>query len=475
MLPRRSWLEVQIDGVDISEAVSNHIKEFTYTDRASGESDSIELTVHDRDENFIDAWYPMQAADSGAAQTDYSRIYNEMAEKLQQGTNPAELQRLIDQSDLTTAQGKELQRVTSSETWPQFVAEHPQYRGLSGKLQLIKDIKGSETATIQSGGGEALTFRAKIYVENWNEDGDTDELDTGRFKIDACDLSGPPDIFTIKAVSIPISSSLKQEEKSNTWEETTLQKVAQSIADGASVKLMYEVDSDIQLDRVDQQQQTDMAFLLELCTKYGISLKFTDGTIVLFEESVYEEKEAIDTFDKSEVGGRITSYSFAQDTNDIVNKVVLNYKDPKSGIVAQGEFTPPNPPATGQKLVLNERPGDLRGDNFRKGVDNSSGSAGGTFDTGMKPFNDITADFNKPRTDVTDNANRICKARCREKNKNEWTCTLTMAGNVKMVGGVNVEIKNWGKYSGKYSVDVATHKLGNKYETTINCHRVLGY
>jgi len=474
MLPRRSWLEVQIDGVDISEAVSDHIKDFTYADRASGESDSIDLSVHDRDGKFIDEWYPMQAADTGA-KTDYDRIYNEMAAKLQQGTSAEELQKLIDQSDLTAAQGKELQRVTSSQTWPQFVAEHPQYRGLSGKLQLIKDIKGSSTATVQSGGGEALTFRAKIHVENWNEDGDNDELDTGKFKIDACDLSGPPDVFKIRAVSIPVSSNLKQEEKTNKWEEATLQKVAQSIADGAGVELMYEVDSDIQLDRVDQQQQTDMAFLLELCTKYGIALKATDGKIVLFEESVYEEKDPVDTFDKSEIGSRILDYSFAQETNDVVSKVELFYKDPKSGIVAQGEFTPPNPPATGQKLVLNERPGDLRGDNFRKGVDDASGSAGGTHDTGMHPFNDITADFNKPRTDVTDNANRICKARCREKNKKEWTCTLKLVGNVKMVGGVNVLITNWGRYSGKYAVEVATHKIGGGYQTTINCHRVLGY
>jgi hypothetical protein len=203
----------------------------------------------------------------------------------------------------------------------------------------------------------------------------------------------------------------------------------------------------------------------------------TDEKMVLFEESVYEEKDPIDTFDKSEIGSRVIDYSFAQDTNGTVKKAELFYKDPKSGIVAQGEFTPPNPPATGQKLVLNERPGDLRGDNFREGVDDSSGSAGGTFDTGMRPFNDILADFNKPRTDaaVTDNANRICRSRCREKNKNEWTCTLKIMGNVKIVGGVTINITNWGKYSGKYMVDTAGHKTGGGYSTTVNAHRVLGY
>jgi hypothetical protein len=396
-----------------------------------------------------------------------------MAQALQRGVSTAELQRLIDASDLTAAQAAELQRVTSADVWPQYAAAHPQYRGESGKLLLINDIKGTSLGQTTSGG--AITFQAKIHVENWILDGDSDELDTGKFKIDSCSLSGSPDKFSIKAVSIPISSSLKQEEKTNTWEEVTLQKVAQTIADKNGVKLMYEVESDIQLDRVDQQQQTDMSFLMDLCIKYGIALKVTDGIIVLFEESVYEKKEPVDTFDKSEVGSRLIDYSFAQDTNDTVSKAILNYKDPKSGIVAQGEFTPPNPPATGQKLILNERPGDMRGDNFRKGVDSGSGSSGGTFDTGMHPFNDITADFNRPRVDVTDNANRICKARCREKNKKEWTCTLKLLGNVKMLGGVNITVTGFGVYDGKCSVDEAAHNVSGKYVTTVNAHKVLGY
>jgi hypothetical protein len=381
MLPRRSFLGVEIDGTDISKAVSDVILDFTYTDRASGESDSIDLNVTDRDGKFFDDWYPENG----------------------------------------------------------------------------------------------LGFKAKIKVENWNQAEDSGELDTGKFKIDSCGLSGPPDKFSIKAVSIPITSSLKREEKTNTWEEATLQEIAKTIADKAGVQLIYEVESDIKFDRVDQQQQTDMSFLMDLCTRYGVSLKVTDEKMVLFEESVYEEKDPVDTFDKSEINGRIINYSFTQDTNDTVKKVELFYKDPKSGIVAQGEFTPPNPPATGQKLVLNERPGDLRGDNFRKGIDDGSGSAGGTFDTGIHPFNDILADFNKPRTDVTDNANIICRARCREKNKNEWTCALKIMGNVNMIGGVTINMTNWGKYSGKYMVDIANHRLGGRYLTTVNAHRVLGY
>jgi hypothetical protein len=217
-------------------------------------------------------------------------------------------------------------------------------------------------------------LRVKICIENWNSEGDYDELDCGAFEIDAVDFSGPPDKVSIKAVSTPISSSMRREEKSRNKENTTLREWAQMIADDAKLKLMYKVESDIQLDRVDQLQKSDMSFLLELCAQYGVSLKVTDEQIVLFEESVYEAKEVIDTFDKKEYGSRIINYSFYQNTGDTVSKVIASYKDPKSGLLVEAEFEPPEPPATGQVVRVNLRPGDLRGDNYRNGVDNASGS-----------------------------------------------------------------------------------------------------
>jgi phage protein D len=51
-----------------------------------------------------------------------------------------------------------------------------------------------------------------------------------------------------------------------------------------------------------------------------------------------------------------------------------------------------------------------------------------------------------------------------------------MKGNVKMVGGVNIQLTNFGVYSGKYSVDEATHSVGGGYTTTVKAHKVLvGY
>jgi hypothetical protein len=472
---RRAFIEVEYHGQDITEAVTETVITLQYVDRACNEADELNIDVHDRDGNWHNEWYPkvhVSSEESSPASYDYT----EMAEALQRGTSAANLQRMIDESDLTPEQGRALHSVTASATWLEYARANPQYRGVDGKLRLIYDIKG-ETPPGEAAVNNAVSgtiLHVKIHTENWINEGDSETLDCGTFEIDTVDFSGPPDKVEIKALSVPLSTGVSREAKTRTWEDATLQRIAQDIASNARVELMYEVESDIQLDRVDQQKQTDMSFLKDLCIKYGISLKATDGKIVLFEESVYEGKSPVDTFDKSEVGSRILDYAFSQNTNDTVSKVELYYKDPKSGMVAKGEFAPPIPPETGQKLVINERPGDMRGDNFRNGIDNSSGNPGGTFDTGMHPFNDITADFTRPRTDVTDNSNRICRARCREKNKKEWTCILKMIGNVKMVGGVTFELTNWGKYSGKYMVDVATHKMKG-YETTVEAHKVLGY
>jgi len=337
----------------------------------------------------------------------------------------------------------------------------------------FSDIIFIPTAAVQG-----TILRARIRVENWDFDGDNRVLNCGAFEIDTVTFNGTPDIVSIKALSTPVSSSLRREEKTRAWEDTTLQEIAQDVANDASMRLMYEVESDIQLDRVDQEEEADMPFLQELCNQYGVSLKVANNQIILFEESVYEARGIVDRFDKSEIGGRLTSYSFSQNTSDTVSKAKSSYKDPKSGKLCEAEFEPPEPPATGQVALINLRPGDLRGDNYRNGVDTASDDPGGTHETGFKVFNDTADDFEDIRADVTPNALRQCKATARQRNRNEWTCTLRMKGHPGMVSGANIGLTGFGVYSGKYSIIEAVHNVdgNNGYTTTVRVRRALvGY
>ena len=323
-------------------------------------------------------------------------------------------------------------------------------------------------------------LRVKIRVENWNGAewnglGENSELDCGAFEIDGVDFLGPPNMVSIKAVSTPVSSSMRREMKTRAWEDVTLRQIAQDIADDAGFDMMYEVDTDVQLDRIEQLEMSDMAFLLGLARQYGIAVKVTNNKVVLFKELSFEARPVVETFDMGEVGGRLINYRFSQDTSDTVKKAINKYKDPKSGKLVKAEFEPPNPPATEQIALINMRPGDLRGDNYREGIDTASGESGGTFTTNFAEFSDIMVDFRNVRADVTDNAMMQAQAVARAKNKMEWTCDLEMVGNVSMVSGATIQLNGFGVYSGKYLIMEATHKVGGSYVTSVKAHRVIGY
>lgn len=329
--------------------------------------------------------------------------------------------------------------------------------------------KGASTATSAASGAKAETgvpgtiLRVKIHTENWFNDGEYSVLDCGAFEIDACDLSGPPNVVTIRALSTPLSSSLTRQENCRAWEQVTLWEIARDIADAAGMTLLYEVGEFIYLDRIDQLQQSDLVFLQGLCHNYGVSVKITDNQIVLFSEADYEQRAIVDTFKaeqartESHNSGRILSYRFSQDTTDTVSSSTVSYKDPKSGKLVMATFTPVNPPATGQEYRSNQRPGNL-GDNAYL----SPGSA--------------ADDFANVRVDATATAMRQAMAEAREKNKNEWNCDLALVGDTKIVAGVTFLIEGFGVYDGKYIVDEATHSLGGGYITSVKAHRVLeGY
>jgi hypothetical protein len=134
---RRVFIKVEYDGKDISDAVSNSVINLQYIDKASNEADEMTINCHDRDGHWHNDWYPKVRAGDGAKSGDYSKI----AKALQEGTSAANLQKLIDETDLTPGQGATLQRVTDSAKWSAFSQQNPQYKGYEGKLKLINDIK----------------------------------------------------------------------------------------------------------------------------------------------------------------------------------------------------------------------------------------------------------------------------------------------------------------------------------------------
>ena len=55
---RRAYVKIEYDGKDITEALSRMIVRFEYVDKASGEADELNLTCQDKENKWINEWYP---------------------------------------------------------------------------------------------------------------------------------------------------------------------------------------------------------------------------------------------------------------------------------------------------------------------------------------------------------------------------------------------------------------------------------
>ncbi|HOV79359.1 MAG TPA: contractile injection system protein, VgrG/Pvc8 family [Bacillota bacterium] len=279
---------------------------------------------------------------------------------------------------------------------------------------------------------KGAVVRAKIVRENWTGDGQIEELGLGVFEIDEIELSGPPSTVTIKALSIPESTSLRGEAKNRAWEKTNLSVIAGDIAGGAGLELFYDTDDDPEYDRTEQTEQTDLEFLTKLCNDAGLCLKVSDYQIVIFDELKYEQQDPVDTIIKGQ--SRIKSYQGRTTLTGVYKSCRVDYYDANGNENITAEFTPPNPPASGRVLVVNERVSSVA------------------------------------------EAEKLAQKRLRQENKNAVTLSLTLPGDLRYLAGLTVTLSGWGTFDGKYIITQATHSQQNGYEIKLELRRCLeGY
>jgi phage protein D len=279
---------------------------------------------------------------------------------------------------------------------------------------------------------KGATVKAKIYRQNWEQEGKADELDLGLFEIDEPEISGPPSIATIKAISVPESSSLRGEDKDRAWEKTKLSIIAKDITGKAGVSLFYDTVEDPEYDRIEQAQQSDLAFLQKLCIDAGLALKVSDTQVIIFDEFKYEQQVPIDTIVKGQA--RIKNYFGRTTLSGLYKSCRVDYHDADKKSSIKYEFAPPNPPKTGRVLVINERVASVA------------------------------------------EAERLAKKKLREANKEGMTFSITLMGDIKFLAGLTINLSGWGAFDGKYIITQATHGQQSGYETRLEMRKCLeGY
>ena len=288
------------------------------------------------------------------------------------------------------------------------------------------------TDWLESGdGAKGAEISAAIVQKNFDSDGKTRVLDCGTFDIDAFDASGPPASVSIKATSLPYTSTIRTATNTKAWENISLSVIAKEIADRNGMAVMYESSFDPVFDRREQVQVSDIVFLHRLCHNAGISLKASGGIIVLFDAEKYEQNPAVREIKRGE--SDVKSYRFGTSTNDTkYARCHVSYTDPQTGRTIEYTYTPRDSDPDGQTLEINER------------------------------------------VRTREEARNLAMRRLRQKNKDEYQAEFTLVGDVRLVAGVTVEVIGWGMFDGVYIIKTATHMVtGSGYTLMLDLRRVL--
>ena len=267
--------------------------------------------------------------------------------------------------------------------------------------------------------GDKIT--AKITVFDWRFPGDTRVLNCGEFVMDDPGFSGPPLKISLKAVSKPADGAFSTQKRTQTWENVTIQNMAQEIASRSGLTLKYTAP-EVKIDSVEQNDQTDSDFINKQCEGYGLSLKIYCSMLVIFDRETYKNMAAvIDIYRKD-----MSSWSFKTSLAGTYTGGKMTYTDPDSEEEIEAKV------GTEQRMLSVNGKADSREDAEKK----------------------IKAEVNKA-------------------NEEETTLSITIAGNPDIVSSQCVNIIGLKKADGKYYVKKVTHSIGGGYTTKLELSKVV--
>lgn len=277
-----------------------------------------------------------------------------------------------------------------------------------------------------------LTVSAEFVY--YNGRGGSASLQTGNFEIDSVSASGGSSgsSVTVRATSLPYGTAIRKTEKTKTWENYNLQSIAAEIASGGGLTLVYESSNIPEYELAEQDDETDVEFLERLCEAAGLTLKFSDEQMVIYDIADYEAADAVRTVTYQD--GTYTDYEFeTNEAETAYTSVEIRYTDPVTGTVYDEIY-----------------------------IDDASS------DEDEETANRLIVSSEKV-TSAAD-AQEKAKQLCRKHNQMQRTAQFTVPGDVNAVAGLCWQLENFGMFSGKYIITSATHtrESSSGYKTEVS-------
>ena len=283
--------------------------------------------------------------------------------------------------------------------------------GQSDELQVsFEDTDGRWLRTWYPEQGDALSLSVGDQF--------TGMVSWGSFEIAEIEYEHPPSTVTIKALSTGITRANRTLQP-KAYEKTTLDKIVRTIAARLKLSVTGTV-AKIDIERVTQYQESDVEFLTRLAREYGHTFKIVDKTLVFQANVELAKQEPVAVLNPADIK-RIRLRDLIKGVPD--EAVVTGYDAKKK---------------TTRKVRRKAKP--LRAKSKRAT----------TTDT-LK----IVANRGESNQQMAARAD----AALDEAQQSQVAGSFSMVGNVKLVSGQVVQLKGFGKFSGKYLVKRAHHDI----------------
>lgn len=297
--------------------------------------------------------------------------------------------------------------------------------------------------TIQKGARtKGLSFA--VWIGSSDHTGRVVQQKTGTFALDSLNHDGPPAVVKIKCASLDCQGGIRTDKNDKCWENVHLRDIARDIAAKGKLKLLYCSERNPLYTRKEQDSETDISFLIRCCDGVSLSVKISDGQLIIFDRKSFEGGDSVATITYGD--GSYTKWSLGTGNGSVTYDIcTVSYTDPATGKSVEGVY---KSPAWQEE---EDRVAEVNKD--RKEEDKETPKH-----TELKIRN--------KKVSSNAEAKELAETELGLANLFERTVTLTLPGNPSLMAGLPVRLKNFGYFTGKYMITTCTHSISQSGYTT---------
>jgi phage protein D/uncharacterized protein YraI len=341
----------------------------------------------------------------------------------------------------------------------------------SGYLQITSSANGEQTAA-PAAGKVPFYIQVLFHRLSWMREGTDEVLDSGTFELDAVECSGPPSQITIKGTSLPYSAPIRQTKKTKAWEKYMLSGIATEMAQAAGMSVQYMSGIDPMIAREEQTDESDIEFLSRVAHLFGLSVKATNKSLVIFDQVTYEALPSVLTVNRGD--GSYTKYKISTSTADTqYDSCRVRYTTPQGTLIEGIAKVSDYDAEAKQKEIAAAQKATQKKPTGKK----SAAAAAKEQQKAIQEAQKKEAQQLEVWYAVKDvaEAKAIAEKMLRMHNKFSKTASFTFPGNPALVAAANMDIRGFGPWDGKYVISQAKHQINpsSGYTTQVTLRNTL--